>query len=299
MARARGHTIEWGHAPDRSEQPPLPMSDALDFPLELDRPLAFLDLETTGLSPARDRVVELAVLRVQPDGEVMERVRRFNPGIPIPPAATAVHGIADADVADEPPFASRARSLADLLEPCDLAGFNIRRFDLPMLLAELQRAGVPFSLEGRRVLDAQVVFHREEPRDLSAAARFYLGRELEDAHSALADIRATAEVLGTQLQRYEHLPRDADGLHRYCDEVAPFQTALERWFREDEGKRVFRRGKHKDRPLSQVAREEPDYLRWMLGLDDLEAEVGEAVRDALAEVDGAGVPPDGRAPSSG
>lgn len=291
MAPSPGTSIEWWESGERADQPPVPMNDELDFPLELDRPLAFVDLETTGLSPSRDRVVELALLRISPEGEVLERVRRFNPGVPIPPAATEVHGISDEDVADEPPFASRARSLADLLEPCDLAGFNLRRFDLPMLLAELQRAGVSFSLEGRRILDAQVVFHREEPRDLSAAARFYLGIEHEDAHSALADIRTTARVLGAQLQRYEHLPRDPDGLHRYCDEVAPFQTALERWFRDDGDDRIFRRGKHKDRPLSRVAREEPDYLRWMLGLEDLETEVGQAVREALDAIDGAGVPP--------
>ena len=265
------------------------MSDELDFPLDLDRPLAFLDLETTGLSVARDRVVELAVLRISPDGEVVERERRFNPGRPIPPAATAVHGISDADVADEPPFASRARSLAEMLELCDLGGFNIRRFDLPMLLAEFQRAGVPFPLEGRRILDAQTVFHREEPRDLSAAARFYLGQELQDAHSALADIRATARVLGAQLQRYEHLPRDPEALHRYCDEVAPFRTALEQWFQDVDGERLFRKGKHKDRPLAQVALETPDYLRWMLSLDDLEAEVATAVREALSSAEaGAG-----------
>lgn len=265
--------------------------DEIRLPLALDRPLAFLDLETTGLSPSRDRIVELALLRVSPDGEVLERERRFNPGIPIPPQATAVHGISDEDVVDEPPFASRARSLVRLLEPCDLAGFNIRRFDLPMLLAEFQRAGVPFDPQGRRILDAQVVFHREEPRDLSAAARFYLDRDHSGAHSALADIRTTAQVLAAQLERYPHLAQDAEALHRYCDEVAPFETALERWFREDGGERIFRRGKHRNQSLERVAREEPDYLRWMLGLDDLEAEVARAVRDALEAVDGGAVPP--------
>ncbi|MGD2124271.1 MAG: 3'-5' exonuclease, partial [Gemmatimonadota bacterium] len=150
------------------------------LPFELDRPLAFLDLETTGLSTVSDRIVELAIIRVSPQGDVLERVRRFNPGIPISPEATAVHGITDEEVADEPPFPARAKALAELLEPCDMAGFNIRRFDLPMLLAEFKRAGVSFSVQGRRLLDAQLVFHREEPRDLSAAARFYLGREHEE-----------------------------------------------------------------------------------------------------------------------
>ncbi|TVP73397.1 MAG: 3'-5' exonuclease [Gemmatimonadales bacterium] len=258
------------------------MPDPLPFPVPLERPLVFFDLETTGLRVEQDRIVELAIIRLSPGGDLLERVRRFNPGIPIPAEASAVHGITDADVADKPPFASRARSLADLLEPCDLAGFNVRRFDLPMLLAEFDRAGVSFDARSRRVVDVQMIFHREEPRDLSAAVRFYLGRELEGAHSALADIRATAQVLGAQMERYGHLPRDLEGLHDYCDEVRPFETALDRWFEAGEdGALRFRRGKHTGVPLAEVARAHPDYLQWMLGLDDLAAEVKEAVRAAL------------------
>jgi DNA polymerase-3 subunit epsilon len=251
------------------------------LPFELDRPLAFLDLETTGLSTVSDRIIELALIRVSPQGDVLERVRRFNPGIPISPEATQVHGITDEDVQDEPPFPARARSLAELLDPCDLAGFNIRRFDLPMLLAELKRAEVPFSVQGRRLLDAQVIFHREEPRDLSAAARFYLAREHEEAHTALGDIRTTAAVLSAQLQRYPDLPRSLDGLHAYCDEVAPFQSELDRWFLRRDGEMVFRRGKHRGMPLKKVASTAPDYLQWMLGADDMDEEVLQVVRDAL------------------
>jgi len=258
------------------------MAQSISFPLSLDRPLVFLDLETTGLRVAEDRIVELALIRVDPGGNVTEKVRRFNPGIPIPPEASAVHGITDADVADKPPFAARARSLADLLEPADLAGFNLRRFDLPMLLAEFRRADIHFDVAERRIIDAQFIFHREEPRDLSAAVRFYLDREMEDAHSALADIRATAAVLGAQLERYPHLPRDLDQLDRYCDEVQPFETEVERWFEETpEGHRLFRRGKHRGRPLAEIAGQHPDYLEWMLGLDDLDEGVKEVVRDAL------------------
>jgi DNA polymerase III subunit epsilon len=259
------------------------MDPSLSFPLALERPLAFFDLETTGLRIAADRIIELALIRLTPSGDVSEKVRRFNPGVPIPPEATAVHGISDEDVADKPPFAARARSLAELLEPCDLAGFNLRRFDLPMLLAEFGRAGVPFSVEDRRIIDVQMIFHREEPRDLSAAVRFYLGREMEDAHSALADIRATAAVLGAQLERYPHLPRDMDGLDRYCDEVRPFETEVDRWFdRDDEGALSFRRGKHQGRELKTVAGAHPDYLEWMLGLDDLDESVKDVVREALS-----------------
>jgi DNA polymerase-3 subunit epsilon len=251
------------------------------LPFELDRPLAFLDLETTGLSTSSDRIVELAIIRVSPQGDVLERVRRFNPGIPISLEATAVHGITDADVRDEPHFHARAKSLAELLEPCDLGGFNIRRFDLPMLLAEFKRSGVPFSILGRRLIDAQVIFHREEPRDLTAAARFYLGREHEEAHTALGDIRTTAAVLSAQLQKYPNVPRTLEGLHAYCDEVAPFQTELDRWFFQRDGELIFRRGKHRGTPLMKLAATEPDYLRWMLGAEDMDEEVLRVVRDAL------------------
>lgn len=251
------------------------------LPLELDRPLAFIDLETTGLSPRTDRIVEIAVLRVSPKGDVTEKVRRFDPGISIPPDATAVHGITDEDVAGKPPFGARARSLAEQLEPCDLAGFNLRRYDLPMLLAEFHRAGVSFDPRSRRLVDAQTIFHREEPRDLAAAARFYLDREHRDAHSALGDIRTTAAVLSAQLENYRHLPRDMDGLHGYCDEVAPFETALEQWFSGEPGSYVFDRGKHRGRPLLEVADLEPDYLRWMLGADDMDEDVLQVVRSAL------------------
>jgi DNA polymerase-3 subunit epsilon len=259
----------------------------VQVPLDLSRPLAFIDLESTGLRPNADRIIELAVLRVSPNGDVVERVRRFNPGIPIPPEASAVHGIYDRDVASEAPFQARARSLADLLDPCDMAGFNIRRFDVPFLLAEFLRAGVPFDWKGRRIIDIQMIFHREEPRDLTAAARFYLGRDHEDAHSALGDIRTSAAVLAAQLQRYE-LPRDVAALHHYCDEVAPFVTEIEKWFDEPaSGEYLFRRGKHRGQRLDDVARQAPDYLHWMLSAEDMDESVLAIVREALSQAWGA------------
>ena len=254
----------------------------MKLPLDLDRPVVFFDLETTGLSLARDRIVELAVLRVSPQGDVFERVRRYNPGIPIPPEAAAIHGITDDVVAGEPPFRRTAKSLAELLEPCDLAGFNIRRFDLPILLAEFRRAGVSLDVTGRRMIDMKMIFHREEPRDLSAAARFYLGRDHQDAHTALGDIRTTAAVLTAQLARYRNLPRDMDGLHAYCDEMGPFLTEFDRWFSEKRGALVFNRGKHKGTPLAEVAAAAAGYLEWMMGADDMPDEVREAVGRALA-----------------
>lgn len=258
------------------------MTDPVRFPLALDRPVVFLDMETTGLDIGSDRIIELAIIRLSPNGDVTEKVRRFNPGVPIPAEATAVHGITDEDVAGERPFASRARSLLRLLKPCDLVGFNLRRFDLPMLLSEFSRAGLSLDVDGRRIIDVQMIFHREEPRDLAAAVRFYLDRELEDAHSALADIRATAAVLSAQLEHYPHLPKDLQGLDLYCNEIRPFETEVDRWFHtDDDGTRIFRRGKHKDRTLEDVARTEPDYLHWMLSAEDMDVAVLKIVRGAL------------------
>ena len=258
----------------------------MKFPLHLDRPLVFFDLETTGTSPVRDRIVEMAAVKMKPDGGRDERLRRFHPGIPIPEEATRVHGISDEDVADKPPFASRAKSLAEYLGTCDLAGFNIRRFDLPLLLAEFRRAAVPFEVGDRRLVDVQAVFHREEPRDLAAAARFYLGREPVKAHSAKDDVRTSIDVMAAQLERYADLPRDVQELHAYCDEFAPFESEFARWFsKKATGALVFRRGKHRGVPLDEVAQTTPDYLEWMLGADDMDSEVRDAARAALARYD--------------
>lgn len=255
----------------------------MDLPFELDRPVVFFDLETTGLSLSRDRIIELAVIRVSPRGDVFERVRRYNPGIPIPPEAAAIHGITDEMIVGEPSFRATSKSLARLLEPCDLAGFNIRRFDLPILIAEFERAGIDFDVRDRRLIDMKMIFHREEPRDLSAAARFYLGRDHQDAHSALGDIRTTAAVLTAQLGRYNHLPRDMDGLHAYCDEMGPYVSEFDRWFETTRDGLVFKRGKHKGSLLADVAGAAPDYLEWMLRADDMPRAVLKAVREALPD----------------
>lgn len=255
----------------------------MKLPFNIDRPLVFFDLETTGLNVSKDRIVELALLRFHPDAEVDERVRRFNPGIPIPPEASGVHGITDKDVADKAPFAVSARSLAKLLDGCDLAGFNVRQFDLPMLTAEFKRANVPFETRDRRIIDVKQIFHREEPRDLIAAASFYLERNHTEAHTALDDTHTTAEVFSAQIQRYDNLPRELDGLHDYCDAVAPYRTELERWFHDRGGVLYFSKGKHSGRSLPDVAAAAPDYLRWMMGADDMDAEVVEVARNALAE----------------
>lgn len=253
----------------------------VELPFALDRPLIFFDLETTGLSVRDDRIIELAILRLSPQGDVLERVRRFNPGIPIHPEASAVHGIYDDDLKDEAPFTSRARALFDLLDPCDLAGFNIRRFDVPMLIAEFRRADIAFEVADRKLIDMQAIFHKQEPRDLSAAARFYLGREHQEAHTALGDIRTSAAVLAAQLERYTELPRDLGELNAYCEEAMPFRSAVDQWWDKTPNGLVFRRGKHTGTALQEVAGTAPDYLKWMLGADDMDPAVLAIVKDAL------------------
>ena len=185
--------------------------------LRFERPMAFIDLETTGLNTSSDRIVELTVLKVYPDGHEELKSHRINPGMSIPTEATEVHGITDADVADEPNFQKYAVSLRDFLDDCDIAGFNVIRYDLPLLKAEFRRVGVEFSSKGRHILDAQVVYHKFEPRDLTAAYRKYCGKDREEAHTSGGDVRAAAEVLDSQLAMYPELPKVVPELHEFCN----------------------------------------------------------------------------------
>ncbi len=235
--------------------------------LDLRRPLAFFDLETTGTDPAEDRIVEISVLKVHPDGTEEVKTRRIDPGVPIPESATAIHGIRDEDVADEPRFVQVARSLADFLEDCDLGGFGIVRFDVPLLCAEFERADVPFDVRDRAIVDALTIFHRREPRNLEAALRFYCDERLEDAHSAESDIRATYRVLQGQIERYTDLPREPGAID---EEFNPGR----RDFVDSQGKIVwqgeeaaFNFGKHRGQLVREVASNSPDYLDWLLKKD--------------------------------
>lgn len=227
--------------------------------LTLARPLAVLDLESTGTDPATDRVVELAVLTLRPDGSAEPYATRVHPGRVIPAAATAVHGITDADVRGAPTFAAVAPDLVRRLAGCDLAGFGLTGFDLPLLCAECARAGVPFDLAGRAVLDALAVYRRHEARTLSAAVAFYLGRDHAGAHGAAADAAAAAAVLDAQVGRYG-LPADPAALHASLAEV----DAAGKFRRGAGGGPVFAFGKHAGRPLADVARTDPGYLAWVL-----------------------------------
>jgi DNA polymerase-3 subunit epsilon len=226
--------------------------------LRLRRPVVWIDLETTGLNVGNDRIVEISVVKEWPDGRLEERTRRVNPEMPIPPEASAVHGICDADVCDEPCFAQLAKGFAEFLAGADLGGFGIARFDVPLLEEEFKRAGVAFSCEGRAVLDAKEIFHRYERRDLAAAYRFYLQRELIDPHRSSADARASREILHAQLERYPELPADSATLGSSFErERSPFLVLRD-------GEPCFNTGKHIGESLRDVARRAPDYLDWML-----------------------------------
>jgi DNA polymerase III subunit epsilon len=233
--------------------------------LKLERPLIVFDLETTGTDTQRDRVVELAAIKIWPDGKREEKTKRFNPGIPIPKEATAVHGISDEDVKDEPPFAKVARGekgVASYFAGCDLAGYNIINFDIPMLAAEFERAGEKLDVSQIAVVDSFKIFITREPRNLTGAVRFYCGKEHADAHAALGDVRATLEVLEAQLNRYTDLPgtvRELDGATRDPEEVD--RRGKLKWI---DGEVAVNFGRHKSKTLRYLAREEPDYIRWMI-----------------------------------
>ena len=249
--------------------------------LVLHAPLACFDLETTGTDPARDKIVEIAIARVEPEGGRRTYARRVNPGRPIPPEATAVHGIGDADVRDAPSFRQIAGEVLEMLSGADLAGFNVRRFDVPLLERELREAGCDLALKGRRVLDAMAIFHRKEPRDLSAAVRFFLGRDHDGAHGSAADAEAALDVLDAQLARYDDLPREVPGLDAWLNPVPPGAVDRTGKFVVRDGQVVFAFGKLRGRALREVARVERDYLLWILKQDfpeDARALVERALR---------------------
>jgi DNA polymerase III subunit epsilon len=248
--------------------------------LILDRPLAFFDLETTGTRPQYDRIVEICVLIVSVDDKRSTHTWRVNPDQPIPSGAAAVHGISDEDVADAPPFAEIAHELYEMLDKCDLAGFNIIRFDVPLLVAEFQRCGIRYSLQDRKLIDCLRIFHKHEPRDLTAALDFYCGDAHIGAHGAEADVRATARILEAQLARYDSLPREVAGLDKYCtnrpqDAVDP--RGKLRW---KDGQIVLAFGRYRGVFLDQLVVDDPDYVQNIL-YQDFSDEVKTIVHHAL------------------
>ncbi len=234
--------------------------------LQLKRPIIFFDLETTGVDTSNDRIVEISMVKVEVDGQKSVKTRRINPEMHIPEEATAVHGITDDDVRDEPTFRQIAKSLAKFIEGCDFGGFNSNRFDLPVLVEEFMRAGVDVDFKRRKYIDVQNIFHKKEQRTLVAAYKFYCDKDLENAHSAEADTIATYEVLEAQIERYGDIGSTVE-------ELAEFSTHFEsadfagRIGYDNAGCEIFTFGKHKGRKVEEVFRDEPSYYTWMMNGD--------------------------------
>ncbi len=244
--------------------------------LKLKNPLVFLDLETTGINIATDRIVEIALLKIHPNGKEEERLMRINPEMPIPEHASRVHGIYDEDVKDKPTFKEVAKSLAQFLEGCDLAGFNSNRFDIPLLAEEFLRADVDIDFKKRKFIDVQAIFHKMEKRTLAAAYKFYCQQELENAHSAMADTKATYEVLKAQLDLYQDAEfEDPQGkvskpIVNDVQALSDFSSYdrnvdyMGRIVYNEKGVEVFNFGKNKGVPVEQVLREQPGYYGWIM-----------------------------------
>jgi DNA polymerase-3 subunit epsilon len=231
--------------------------------LNLKRPIAFIDLETTGINVSTDRIVELSVLKIAPNGKEEWMTTRVNPEMAIPYKSTAIHGIKDEDVIKSPTFKEIARNLSAFLEGCDLAGYNAIKFDIPVLAEEFLRVNVDFSFRKRRYVDVQVIFHKKEQRTLSAAYQFYCKKELEDAHSSKADTAATFEILKSQLDRYTDLENDVEKLADFSSFNSNVDFAG-RIILDENGVEVFNFGKHKGKPVEVVFNEEPAYYSWMM-----------------------------------
>jgi DNA polymerase-3 subunit epsilon len=230
--------------------------------LKLNRPICFFDLETTGIDVAKDRIVEIAILKVFPNGNKESKTWLVNPTIPIPPQSTAVHGITNEKVANEPTFAQLSSQIYSMIKDSDLAGFNSDRFDIPLLAEELLRAEVDFDMKNRVSVDVQTIFHKKEERTLSAAYKFYCSQTLENAHSAEADTNATYEILKAQLERYDDLDNDMKSLSEFTTrkksvDFAGF-IAL-----NDKGQEIFTFGKHKGALVDDVLEKEPGYFGWI------------------------------------
>lgn len=243
--------------------------------LNLKRPLAFFDLETTGVNVASDRIVEISILKAMPDGTEQVKTLRINPGVPIPLESSLIHGIYDEDIKHAKSFREAGEELARFLDDCDLAGYNSNKFDIPVLMEEFLRAGVDFDIENRHFVDVQNIFHQMEQRTLKAAYQFYCNKVIENAHSAEADIKATYEVLLAQIQRYENqewedkkgnisrpVQNNIEALHQFTNINKPVDFAARMVYNED-GQEVINFGKHKGRLVEDVFQAEPSYYNWM------------------------------------
>ena len=244
--------------------------------LNLKRPLAFFDLEATGINVGADRIVEIAILKAMPDGTEQILVKKINPEMPIPLVTSLIHGIYDEDIKDAPKFGDLAQEIADFIGDADLAGYNSNKFDIPMLLEEFLRVGVDLDMNDRKFVDVQNIFHQMEQRTLKAAYKFYCGKDIINAHSAEADIRATYEVLLSQLHKYENtefedkqgnksipVKNDVEALASFTNMNKPVDFAGRMVFNE-KGEETINFGKHKGKPVETVFDTEPSYYAWMM-----------------------------------
>lgn len=234
--------------------------------LKLHKPLCFFDLETTGINVGKDRIVEISVLKVFPNGNKESKTLRVNPEIPISPEATAIHGISNEDVANEPTFKEIAPMIWEMIKDSDIAGYNSNRFDVPLLAEEFLRAGIDLDLDKHRLVDVQVIFFKKEPRDLSAAYKFYCDKTLENAHSAAADVEATYEILKAQLEKYEDLENDIKFLSEYTSQRKTADLAGMIGI-DDNGNEVFNFGKYKGQTVREVFQKDQGYYGWIQNAD--------------------------------
>ncbi|MBT1697727.1 3'-5' exonuclease [Fulvivirgaceae bacterium PWU4] len=246
--------------------------------LNLRNPICFFDLETTGVNITHDRIIEIAVIKVMPNGEVHRKTNLLNPGIPIPPESSVFHGIYDEDVKDKPTFKEVAKEYAKFIEGADLSGFSILKMDVPMLVEEFLRAGVDFDYQRKKIIDAQKIFHLMEKRTLAAAYRFYMNKELQESHTAEADAEASMEVLLAQVEKYDgqdvtdisgkkigEIKNDMEVLSKLT--AADMVDLAGRMIKNEKGEEIFNFGKHKSKKVTAVLKEEPAYYDWMMNGD--------------------------------
>jgi DNA polymerase III subunit epsilon len=233
--------------------------------LKLERPIAFFDLEATGINVTTDRIVEISILKLYPNQNKDLYTRRINPEMEIPEEASAIHGIYNKDVATEPTFKDLAPEILEILKDCDLAGFNSNHYDIPLLAEEFLRTGFSFDIENRRLIDVQAIFHKKERRTLEAAYKFYCDKNLDNAHSAEADIKATQEILLAQLERYDDLEADVDFLHEFSKRNGTGSADLAgRIGYNEQGEEIFNFGKYKDKKVVDVFKNDPGYFSWIM-----------------------------------
>ena len=249
--------------------------------MKLTKPLVFIDLETTGKFPSIDRIVEISTIKLNPDGTEIAKTVRVNPSIPIRKGAFEVHGISDQDVANEPTFSQYAKSFFEFIEGCDLAGYNLLRFDLRILQKEFKRCGLELDTANKNLIDPMVIFHNQEPRDLNAAYEKYCGKPLEKAHKAEEDAQAAKEILLNQIKSHPEIGKTMEELHSYCHPVDPDAIDPTGFLINSHLGPQFTRGKHEEKFLSEIANSDLGYLKWLIEKKDTDPKVIEAINQFI------------------